>query len=156
MKTSKPKKPATELLPWQIEDAARLRAFFENREPKISQMKFGGMYEIGSQGMVWQYVNGHRPLNFKAAAAFARGLNVKIEDFSPTLAREISNVANTSIDHIVPTNILSNANLSDVAQLIAIYGQLNVDERKYVLDFARDRLRNKSVDAIVTPAQNNR
>ncbi len=39
--------------------------------------------------MVWQYLNGHRPLNIGAAAAFATGLGVKIPAFSPRLAAEI-------------------------------------------------------------------
>lgn len=39
--------------------------------------------------MVWQYLNGHRPLNINAATGFALGLSVGIGQFSPRLAREI-------------------------------------------------------------------
>ncbi|MBY0237884.1 MAG: S24 family peptidase [Burkholderiaceae bacterium] len=78
------------LEPWQIEDARALKDLFERREPKISQADFGAQFEIGSQGMVWQYLSARRPLNIKAATAFARGLGVKVEEFSRTIAEQIS------------------------------------------------------------------
>lgn len=78
---------------WQLEDARRLKVLFDSREPKISQTEFGAKFEIGSQGMVWQYVAARRPLNIKAATAFARGLGVNVEDFSPTIAGQISAAA---------------------------------------------------------------
>lgn len=43
--------------------------------------------------MVWQYLAGKRPLNIKAAAAFARGLQVSVEAISPTIAQQISNAS---------------------------------------------------------------
>jgi hypothetical protein len=89
------KKEATRLEEWQVQDAQRLRQHFNARtetagEGKvISQMEFGAKYNIGSQGMVWQYLSGRRPLNIKAAVAFARGLGIKVSDFSPNLAAQI-------------------------------------------------------------------
>ncbi len=83
------KDPSTTLESWQIEDAARLKALYNERKGKLSQEEFGSRYEIGSQGMVWQYLNARRPLNIKAAAAFARGLGVAVADFSPKLAAEM-------------------------------------------------------------------
>ncbi|EON13128.1 S24 family peptidase [Pandoraea sp. SD6-2] len=82
----------TTLLPWQIEDAARLKALFKVKSD-LSQEAFGAKFEIGSQGMVWQYLNARSPLNAKAAAGFARGLGVSIADFSPTLAKQAMSVA---------------------------------------------------------------
>ena len=43
----------------------RLNLFnlFDAREPKISQAKFGEDFGIGTQGMVWQYMSGTRPLS---------------------------------------------------------------------------------------------
>lgn len=75
---------------WQLEDAGRLKAIFDRREPKISQADFGVQYELGTQGMVSQYLLGRRPLNIKAAGAFARGLGVTVETFSPTIAEQIN------------------------------------------------------------------
>ncbi|VVE53170.1 putative phage repressor [Pandoraea communis] len=80
-------KSNSSLQPWQIEDAARLKSLFSART-SLSQAEFGAEFGIGSQGMVWQYLNGRRSLNSKAAAAFARGLGITISDFSPTLAKE--------------------------------------------------------------------
>lgn len=97
----KEKKP---LEVWQIEDARNLRRLFDARtetvaEGKpISQMEFGAKYGIGSQGMVWQYLNGHRPLNIKAAVAFAKGLDVKVSDFSATLAAQIDEASKLEQD----------------------------------------------------------
>ena len=97
----KEKKPLEE---WQIADAKNLRRLFDARtetvaEGKlISQMEFGAKYGIGSQGMVWQYLNGHRPLNIKAAVAFAKGLDVKVSDFSATLAAQIDDASKLEQD----------------------------------------------------------
>lgn len=81
---------------WQLADAARLKSLFDNREDRLSQAEFGVRYEIGSQGMVWQYLAGRRPLNIKAATAFARGLGVRIEDFSPTIAEQVTGASTVS------------------------------------------------------------
>ena len=43
--------------------------------------------------MVWQYLNAHRPLNPKAAKAFADGLKLTLADVSPTLAQQIQAIA---------------------------------------------------------------
>lgn len=83
-------KKVTTIEDWQVEDAARLKALFDAREPKISQAKFGEDFEIGTQGMVWQYMSATRPLNIDAAAKFARGLGITIEQFSPRIASQIA------------------------------------------------------------------
>ncbi len=77
------------LEPWQIEDAARLKAIFIEKAG-MSQEEFGKVFEIGSQGMVWQYLNGKSPLNIIAASKFADGLGVQIRDFSPHWAKILS------------------------------------------------------------------
>ena len=78
---------------WQIADAARLKALFEDPQHNLlSQEVFGARFDIGNQGMVWQYLNAKRPLNIRAVAAFARGLGVNIADISPTLAQEIDTI----------------------------------------------------------------
>ena len=83
-------KKVTAIEGWQAEDAARLKALFEAREPKITQAKFGEDFQIGSQGMVWQYISGIRPLSIDSAMKFARGLDVTIEKFSPEIASQIA------------------------------------------------------------------
>jgi transcriptional regulator with XRE-family HTH domain len=78
---------------WQVEDAARLRDIFNNREIKLSQEQFASDFDLGSQSMISQYLAGYRPLNIKAAVSFARGMLIDIRDFSPTLADQIADAA---------------------------------------------------------------
>lgn len=92
---------------WQVEDASRLDALFGQRS-SLSQAAFGAQFEIGTQGMVWQYLKGKRPLNISAARKFAEGLEVAIGEFSPTLAQQIAqasaltvNAARSSEDEFV-------------------------------------------------------
>jgi transcriptional regulator with XRE-family HTH domain len=78
---------------WQIADAKRLKKLYEAKFPKgskgMSQQEFGVRFSIGTQGQVWQYLNAKRPLNTRAAAAFAEGLGVAIADISPKLAAQL-------------------------------------------------------------------
>lgn len=71
-------------------DAERLKRLYDERAPKgMSQAEFGRVHGIGTQGMVSQYLTGHTPLNFEAAAKFSKGLRCTIADISPELARQL-------------------------------------------------------------------
>jgi SOS-response transcriptional repressor LexA len=72
-------------------ESAALKSAFEQRaqETGISQERFGLEHDIGSQGMVWQYLNAHRPLSLRVALKFSRGLGVPLSNFSPRLAGEL-------------------------------------------------------------------
>lgn len=59
----------------------------------MSQEEFGARYNIGSQGMMWQLLNGRRPLNLKAAVGFAQGLHVPLEEISAEIADEVKSAA---------------------------------------------------------------
>lgn len=73
-----------------IEEAVRLRELFDNRPPpRLSQGKFGEEFEIGSQAVVWQYLNARIPLNLDKAVKFAKGLGCAVADFSPRLADDL-------------------------------------------------------------------
>lgn len=78
------KKKKIELEDWQAEDVRRLRALFEEKAKK-SQAAFGEDSGIGTQGMVWQYLNGVTPLNYDAVMKFSDGLGVKASEISPVL-----------------------------------------------------------------------
>lgn len=82
MATRKPLSPTPD------DDARRLKELY-NERTTLSQTEFGARFDIGNQGAVWQYLNGRRPLNMKAAKGFASGLGVNIEDFSPAIAEAI-------------------------------------------------------------------
>jgi len=68
----------------------RLKKLYEQRVPSgMTQEEFGQEYGIGTQGMVWQYLNGHTPLNYDAASKFAEGLRCTIEDISPQMQENL-------------------------------------------------------------------
>jgi transcriptional regulator with XRE-family HTH domain len=92
--------------PVVAQEAQRLRALYDERvRPTLSETEFGERFKIGSQGMVWQYLNGRRPLNIESALAFAEGLGVTVHDISPRLAQEfedlIQRLQNTTGSRIV-------------------------------------------------------
>ena len=67
----------------------RLQQLYKQRVGDLTQKEFGERYGIGTAGMVWQYLNGYRPLNVEAAARFAKGLRCTIEDISPEMANAL-------------------------------------------------------------------
>jgi SOS-response transcriptional repressor LexA len=73
---------------WQLNDAARLKKLFADRA-KMSQEKFGQQFGVGTQGAVWQYLEGRIPLNLPVALKFAQGLECALRDISPKLADEL-------------------------------------------------------------------
>jgi hypothetical protein len=89
-----PKKPRKPLEEWQVADARRLLALWE--EAKLAdpdwpaQAAFASTYGIGeTQGSVWQYLHGKIPLNLTVALKFAKGLGCEVSKFSPTLADQL-------------------------------------------------------------------
>jgi len=61
-----------------------------------TQEKFGHQFGIGNQSAVGAFLNGRTALSPKAAAAFARGLNCKVSEFSPRLADLLNEPSNPS------------------------------------------------------------
>lgn len=59
-----------------------------------SKAQFARDHDVpGGPSMLSQHLSGHRPIGLKAAAAYARGLGVPVEAFSPRLARQIKAAA---------------------------------------------------------------
>lgn len=85
------KSKKSKIEPVHIDEAAKLKALFK-ANTKLSQAEFGAEFEIGSQGMVWQYLNANSPLNIQAACRFAKGLRCNVIDFSPRLSKELDNL----------------------------------------------------------------
>jgi len=73
---------------WQEEDAKRLKEWVDSSG--LSQLEIGEKFGIGTQGMVWQYVNAKTPLNLSAIIKFSNGLKCSVVEISPTLAEELS------------------------------------------------------------------
>lgn len=116
--------PTSKLKRWQIEDAQRLRKLFSERTT-MSQAEFGATFGIGTQGAVWQYLNGRRPLNPKAANSFARGLQASIQDISPTLAGQIKDIAS-----------IASSTSARPQELVEKCFDMTEDEWMQMLDFA--------------------
>jgi len=97
------KKPLT---PEQQADAARLLVLWSAWQQRtktegkkaLTQGEFGYRYDVGSQGMVWQYLHGRTPLNLKAVMAFAAAVDCRIEDISPALAVTAQTVSEAVAD----------------------------------------------------------
>jgi SOS-response transcriptional repressor LexA len=107
MTEKKDKMGKNKLEPWQLEDAERLDQMwtqFKNKT-KMSQEKFGQEFDIGTQGAVWQYKEGRRPLNLAALIKFCKGFSTAIactpEDISPTLASQLLGI---EISSEIPPN----------------------------------------------------
>lgn len=94
-------------------EASALLKLWNARKRDLSQGAFGMMYDLGTQGMVWQYLHGKRPLNVKAAVAFAKGLEVRVEDFSRRLYSELRQISHAANDPPVPYRV-AEPNVEDV------------------------------------------
>lgn len=120
-----------------------------------TQEEFGEKWGIGSQSAVGQYLRGDIPLNFKAAMAFASGLECQISDFSPRLAGEIEGLARHAVE--APTD----DEFADVRRLdvkvAAGHGCVPyLEEELGALKFRRDFLRSIGVseaNAVVVTVQ---
>ena len=92
----------TPLTKEQLDEAALLKHLYTAAQHGLSQAEFGASFDIGSQGAVWQYLNGRTAINLKAAKGFAKGLNCNVSDFSPRLAAEIEGLARHAMDSSAP------------------------------------------------------
>ncbi|TDN64279.1 LexA family protein [Scandinavium goeteborgense] len=86
-----------DITPAQAEDAKRLKAIYEAKKKLlgVTQQSIADELDI-TQGAVGHYLNGRNPLNLQVASAFARMLQVTVEEFSPTLAKDLSTMGVSS------------------------------------------------------------
>ncbi|MTH45390.1 LexA family protein [Intestinirhabdus alba] len=82
------KKPLTKE---QLDDAARLKAIYERKKVALGLSQEGIAFVMGvGQSAVGAILNGVNALNATNAALLANILQVGIEEFSPSIAKEIS------------------------------------------------------------------
>lgn len=98
---SNKKKPLTAE---QIEDAKRLKWFYESKktELNLSQESIADALGVG-QSAVAAILNGVNALNPSNAAAFARILKIGVDEFSPALAKEIAEMYDAASIRTKPT-----------------------------------------------------
>lgn len=81
-------------------EAQALRTLYEAQQPRPAHGVFGKAHGIGTAGMVWQCLSGHRPLNLGVATKFALALGVPIEQFSPRLAAAAALARGAGTNHM--------------------------------------------------------
>lgn len=75
------------------EEGARLKELLGNR----NKAQFVKDAKIpGGASMLSQHLSGHRPISLSAATAYALGLGVRVEAFSPRLAKAIADASKTN------------------------------------------------------------
>lgn len=82
----------------QTDDAYRLKTLYEAGKKRLglTQQSIADELDI-TQGAVAHYLNGRNPLNPSVASAFARLLHVRVEDFSPVMAKELADMGVVSV-----------------------------------------------------------
>lgn len=104
----------------QQEDARRLKSIYEAKKRKLGLSQVSIAEDLGkSQSAIAHWLNGKLPLNAKAVAAFARILQVKAADISPSIAREFTEQAAT---------ISSAMTAEDYARRVMVVESVNTDE----------------------------
>lgn len=88
------------LTPAQVADSKRLKALYEakKKELGITQQSIADALDI-SQGAVGHYLNGRNALNTAVASVFARLLGISVSDFSPSLAKDISDMSSVASEN---------------------------------------------------------
>lgn len=83
------------LADWQLDDSDRLKEIFQRKRAalKLTQEKLAeGLGDGVTQGAISHFMNRRTALSLKAVAVFAKMLDVKIDEISPTLARQIGDL----------------------------------------------------------------
>lgn len=86
-------------------DAGRLKSLYLTHCGGLTQAQFGEKFDIGSQGMVGQYLNDKTPLNVDVAIKFAQALGVNVADFSSLLALQIESGDERVVRDVMSTQI---------------------------------------------------
>lgn len=78
---------ASDMKMWTVqEEAQRLAERFNG----VNRAKFARDHQVpGGQAMIYQHINGVRPMSLAAAKAYARGFGCKLAEISPRLAEEV-------------------------------------------------------------------
>ncbi|MCX2891655.1 LexA family transcriptional regulator [Pseudomonas sp. DCB_BI] len=80
---------------WQVEDAQRLKALYNQKRAELGLTQDRIAAELGegvTQGAVSHFMNGRTALSLRAAAVFARALQVPISEFSPKLSEQLASM----------------------------------------------------------------
>lgn len=147
------KRPLTEA---ELKECAALKAIYlrVKDETKLTQEAAASALGLGTQGAVSQYLNGRIALNLNVAIGFANLLGCMIADFSPRLARMVSEHGTISLGTIEGWD--SSTPLSDEDVEIPLYKEVemaagdgvshSVEINGRTLRFSMSRLKAAGVD----------
>ena len=134
--------------PENTAEAESLKRLFTTSGHGLSQAEFGARYEIGSQGAVWQYLNGKTVLNLKAAKGFASGLGCNVIDFSPRLAAKIDDLSKHTPENPQEDDEFAAVRMLDVCVAAGHGREPTIEEELGALKFRRDFLRAVGVSEV--------
>lgn len=136
--------PALPLTPEQKAEALKLKTLF--KEWQVARKEKGDPYsqEAASellgfgQSALSQYLNGAIPLNPSAAANFSRLLGCRIEDFSPSIAKQATHIAAAVTPAVKdPEKALELTDLNKLEmQLVLMYRDMSSEARDELLQHA--------------------
>lgn len=73
-----------------LEEAANLKRRFSG----VNRSAFARAFALkGGQAMIYQHINGLRPISLDAAKVYAEGFGCSLEEISPRLAAEVTQAA---------------------------------------------------------------
>lgn len=75
---------------WQTAHVRLKRLYGARIEPVMSQKEFARLHGFGSQATVAQYLTGVIPLNYDAAAKFAKAMGCTITEICPEMANTLA------------------------------------------------------------------
>lgn len=122
------------------EEAQKLKELFEGyvqkqaqKGVKVTQAGFAAAAGLGSQGLLWQYLNARIPLNLRAGLQFVKGIGCRLEEFSPRLATEQATLSHgapagpkTALQTVLELNPMEQ-------QLLGLYRELTPDQQHDLL-----------------------
>ncbi|MCC8421974.1 helix-turn-helix domain-containing protein [Photorhabdus thracensis] len=117
----------------QIADAQRLKAIYEAKKKTLglSQDILAEKIGMGQSG-VTQLLNAKNAINVFHAAKFAKVLEINIDDFSPSLAAEIAELATYIVDKN-GKNEISKRLTQEQEELLGVYDGLPSEEAQKFL-----------------------
>lgn len=126
----KSRKKGAGLTPEQKAAQLRLRAEWDRKRSvfKLSQDTFGREFDLGTQGNVGQYLNGHIALNYPALIKFCRGLHVDPEEIYPELVERVQGQRDHDRRAELPP---------DAEEIAHLYRQLSPKARDHIKAFLR-------------------
>lgn len=144
--------PAQPLTPEQKSEALKLKHLFKEWQAKRKENGESHSQEVASellgfgQSALSQYLNGKIPLNSLAAANFSKMLSCRIEDFSPSIAKQATQIALAiSPNPWAPKKALELTDLDKLElQLILMYREMAQDAKDELLQHA-NALHNKAL-----------